>query len=96
VTLEPKYRLVLSDGQEYLVRKVEDSSLGFLFLRISDFVLNEHKSLVIPGEEEKRKELENVSAMHISLYDVKRVIEFDQELEVTPRNILPLRPVEET
>lgn len=49
---------------------VEDSSLGLSFIRISNFIFDTSSLVVRPAEEQLRKSLEGVKALHMSLYNI--------------------------
>lgn len=54
---------------------VEDSSLGLSFVRISDFIFDTSTLVVKPSEEQLKKELEGVKAVHMSLYSIVSIEE---------------------
>jgi hypothetical protein len=56
-------------------RKIEDSSLGLSFVKVSDFVFETSALLAQPTEEQMKRRLEDVKALHLSIYNVISVEE---------------------
>lgn len=52
------------------VRKIEDSSLGLGFIKISDFIFDTQSRVVQPSEEQAQKRFENVKSLHLSIYNI--------------------------
>ena len=69
------------DGQivELKAHKIEDSSLGLSFIKISDFFFDSQQLVVKPTEEQLKKRFENVKSLHISIYSVISVEELGME-----------------
>lgn len=65
------------DGKnvEVKVRKIEDSTLGLSFIKISDFIFDTEKSIVQPVEEQLKKRFENVKSLHLNIYSVLSIEE---------------------
>lgn len=57
------------------VRRIEDSTLGLSFIRISDFIFDTESVVVQPVEEQLRKRFENVKSLHLSIYSVVSIEE---------------------
>ncbi len=69
------------DGQicELKAHKIEDSSLGLSFIKISDFIFETNQLLIKPTEEQLKKRFENVKSLHISIYSVISIEELGLE-----------------
>jgi hypothetical protein len=55
--------------------KIEDSSLGLGFVKISDFIFDTQSLVVQPVEEQLKKRFENVRSLHLSIYSLVSVEE---------------------
>ena len=64
---------------ELKARRVEDSTLGLSFVRISDFIFETKGIVVKPSEEQLQKKLENVKSLHLNLYSIVSIEEIGQE-----------------
>lgn len=69
------------EGQiiELKAKKIEDSSLGLGFVRISEFLFETNTLLVKPSEEQLKKRFENVKSLHVSIYSIVSVEELGME-----------------
>lgn len=61
--------------QALKARKIEDSSLGLGFVKISDFIFETDALLIQPKEEQMKKRFENVQSLHLSIYSLVSVEE---------------------
>lgn len=60
------------DGQviELKANRIEDSSLGLSFVKISEFLFETNALLIKPSEEQLKKRFENVKSIHVSIYSI--------------------------
>lgn len=60
------------EGQilELKAHKIEDSTLGLSFIKISDFIFDTDHLVVKPSEEQLQKRFENVMSLHLSIYSI--------------------------
>lgn len=60
------------DGKilELKAYRIEDSSLGLSFIKISDFIFDTNQLVVKPSEEQLQKRFEKVKSLHLSIYSV--------------------------
>ncbi|MCB0406720.1 MAG: DUF1820 family protein [Bdellovibrionales bacterium] len=59
--------------------KIEDSTLGLSFVKISDFIFNTSGVVVQPTEEQLKKRFENVQSLHLSIYSLISIEELGME-----------------
>ena len=57
------------------VRKIEDSSLGLGFIRMSDFIFDTSSVVVQPTEVQLEQHFKNVRSLHLSIYSIISVEE---------------------
>lgn len=57
------------------VKKIEDSTLGLSFIKISDFIFDTQSVIAQPIEEQLKKRFENVKSMHLSIYSILSIEE---------------------
>ena len=55
---------------ELKARRVEDSTLGLSFVRISDFFFDNSSVVVKPTEVQLQQRFENVNGLHLSIYSI--------------------------
>jgi hypothetical protein len=88
------YRITYEDDEGELVtrqcKNIEDSGIGFGFLRLSEFVFESRGGLSLPGE----SKLNGIKALHIHPHSVRLVEEMeDARLELdrpsSPVLVLP-------
>lgn len=60
-------------------RKVEDSTLGLSFIRISEFVFEDGSLVVNPQQELLRQRLRHVTSLHLSIHRVLSIAELGPE-----------------
>ena len=65
------------DGKsiEVKVKKIEDSSLGLSFVKLSEFIFETESSIVQPTEEQLKKRFENVKSLHLNVYSILSIEE---------------------
>lgn len=51
-------------------KRIEDSSLGLSFIKISEFLFDTESRVVLPTEEQLQKRFENVKSLHLSIYNI--------------------------
>lgn len=56
-------------------RRVEDSTLGLSFVRISDFFFDTASVVVQPTEVQLQQRFENVNGLHLSIYSIISIAE---------------------
>jgi len=61
--------------------KIEDSSLGLSFIRLSDFFFDTSSLVIKPEEENMQKRFERIKSMHLSIYSVISIAEVGEEQE---------------
>lgn len=61
------------------VKKIEDSSLGLSFVRLSEFVFETNTLVIKPSEEQLQKRLENVKSIHLSIYHIISIEELGSQ-----------------
>ncbi|ABW67920.1 DUF1820 family protein [Desulfosudis oleivorans] len=81
---ETFYIITYRDPEEEKVRTLKartvgDSSLGISFVAISDFVFDTQALVVNPEEETRRKRLEGVKTLHLSMYLILSVQEVGKD-----------------
>lgn len=56
-------------------KKIEDSTLGLSFIKISDFIFDTDSLVVQPTEEQLKVRFENVKSLHLSIYSIVSIEE---------------------
>ena len=65
------YRDIAAEEVRILrARSISDSGLGLSFVRISDFVFEQHSTLVNPADEALARQFEGVKSLHLSMYTI--------------------------
>ncbi len=60
---------------EVKVKKIEDSSLGLSFVKLSEFIFETGSAIVQPTEEQLKKRFENVKSLHLNVYSILAIEE---------------------
>ncbi len=61
--------------------KIEDSSLGLSFIRLSDFFFDTSSLVIKPEEENMQKRFERIKSLHLSIYSIVSIAEVGKEQE---------------
>lgn len=61
--------------------KIEDSSLGLSFIRLSDFFFDTSSLVIKPEEENMKKRFEKIKSLHLSIYTVVSIAEIGKAQE---------------
>ena len=59
--------------------KIEDSSLGLSFIRLSDFFFDTSSVVIKPEEENMKKRFEKIKSLHLSIYTVVSIAEIGKK-----------------
>lgn len=68
---EPKSNEIL----QLKAKSISDSSLGLSFICASDFIFDTNGLVIKPAEDQLRKRLEDVKALHLSIYSIVSIEE---------------------
>lgn len=69
------------DGQIVALkaRRIEDSTLGLSFVRVSDFFFSTDSVVVQPTEVQLEKRFQNVQSLHLSIYSIVSIEELGEK-----------------